>query len=71
MNLIGSLLLIKIFKQPKNHAWIKLRKNNPKLMVHFEVESIKSEVLLPIEFPDHNAIPCRSIVINNPTVQVC
>ncbi|KAK0167029.1 hypothetical protein PV327_004478 [Microctonus hyperodae] len=55
---------------PKNPAWIKLRKNNPKLMVHFEVESIKPEVLLPIEFPDHNAIPCRSIVINNPTVQI-
>ncbi|CAD6207889.1 GSCOCG00003147001-RA-CDS [Cotesia congregata] len=54
---------------PKQLAWIKLGKNNPYLKVHFEVESNKPEIILPIEFPEHNSIPCYSIVIDNQTAQ--
>ncbi|XP_053595354.1 uncharacterized protein LOC103577916 [Microplitis demolitor] len=55
---------------PKHSSWIKLRKNNPYLKVHFEVESNKPDVILPIEFPEHSSIPCHSIVIDNQTAQI-
>ncbi|XP_034951229.1 uncharacterized protein [Chelonus insularis] len=55
---------------PKHFSWVKLRKNNPKLKVHLEIESCKPEIILPIEFPEHSSIPCYSIVIDNPIVQI-
>ncbi|XP_011307489.1 uncharacterized protein [Fopius arisanus] len=59
-----------VIKLPRNAAWIKIRKNNPKLQVHIEVESKKPEMTLPLEFPEHSSIPCHSIIIRNPVVQL-
>lgn len=48
-----------------------MRSNNPYIKVHFEIESRKStDVLLPIDLLEHSAVPCHSIVIDNPNTQV-
>lgn len=48
-----------------------MRANNPYLKVHFEVESHKAtDILLPIDLLEHSAIPCHSIVLDNPNTQV-
>ncbi|KAG7214068.1 hypothetical protein KM043_001433 [Ampulex compressa] len=58
-------------RMPKRAAWIKMRANNPYLKVHFEIESHKSsDILLPIDLLEHGAIPCHSIVIENPYTQI-
>lgn len=48
-----------------------MRANNPYLKIHFEVESHKAtDILLPIDLLEHSAIPCHSIVLDNPNTQV-
>lgn len=48
-----------------------MRKNNPRLKVHFEVESQKpTDILLPIDLLEHGSIPCHSIVLDTPNTQV-
>lgn len=48
-----------------------MKANNPRLKVHFEVESYKpTDILLPIDLLEHGGIPCHSIVIDNPNTQV-
>jgi len=48
-----------------------MKKNNPYLKVHFEIESYKStDILLPIDLLEHSAIPCHSIVLDNPNTEV-
>lgn len=48
-----------------------MRKNNPHIRVHFEVESYKpTDILLPIDLLEHGSIPCHSIVLNTPNTQV-
>jgi hypothetical protein len=60
-----------IFFQPKKSSWVKMKKNNPYLKVHFEIESYKStDILLPIDLLEHSAIPCHSIVLDNPNTEV-
>lgn len=50
---------------------MKMRKNNPYLKVHFEVESKEdNDILLPIDLLEHNNIPCHSIVLENPSTNV-
>lgn len=65
-------VLIKVFDlQPKRSSWVKMRKNNPQLRVHFEIESHKTtDLLLPIDILEHSAIPCHSIVLDNPNTEV-
>ncbi|XP_068986010.1 uncharacterized protein [Bombus flavifrons] len=56
---------------PTRKAWIKMRKNNPHIRVHFEVESYKpTDILLPIDLLEHGSIPCHSIVLNTPNTQI-
>ncbi|XP_071873512.1 uncharacterized protein isoform X3 [Bombus fervidus] len=56
---------------PTRKAWIKMRKNNPHIKVHFEVESYKpTDILLPIDLLEHGSIPCHSIVLNTPNTQI-
>ncbi|XP_063981305.1 uncharacterized protein LOC135164664 isoform X1 [Diachasmimorpha longicaudata] len=59
-----------VIKLPRNEAWVKVRKNNKKLQVHIEVESKKPDMILPLEFPEHSAIPCHSIIITNAVMQL-
>lgn len=60
-----------ILFQPKRSSWVKMRANNPYLKVHFEIESHKStDILLPIDLLEHCAIPCHSIIMDNPNTQV-
>lgn len=48
-----------------------MKRNNPHIKVHFEVESHKStDVLLPIDLLEHGNIPCHSIVLDIPNTQV-
>lgn len=48
-----------------------MRKHNPNLKVHFEVESFQArDILLPIDLLEHSAIPCHSIILDNPNTQV-
>lgn len=48
-----------------------MRKNNPHIKVHFEVESHKpTDILLPIDLVEHGNIPCHSIVLDTPNTQV-
>jgi len=48
-----------------------MKMNNPYLKVHFEIESQKAtDILLPIDLLEHSAIPCHSIVLDNPNTQV-
>lgn len=48
-----------------------MRANNPYLKVHFEIESHKAtDILLPIDLLEHSAIPCHSIVLDNPNTEV-
>ncbi|XP_020291858.1 uncharacterized protein LOC109858731 isoform X2 [Pseudomyrmex gracilis] len=56
---------------PKRSSWVKMRKNNPQLRVHFEIESHKTtDLLLPIDILEHSAIPCHSIVLDNPNTEI-
>ncbi|XP_076631879.1 uncharacterized protein LOC143346993 isoform X1 [Colletes latitarsis] len=56
---------------PKRISWVKMKANNPYLKVHFEVESYKpTDILLPIDLLEHGAIPCHSIVVDNPNTQI-
>ncbi|XP_050453701.1 uncharacterized protein LOC126852699 isoform X2 [Cataglyphis hispanica] len=56
---------------PKRSSWIKMKANNPYLKVHFEIESHKAtDILLPIDLLEHSAIPCHSIVLDNPNTQI-
>ncbi|KYN03885.1 hypothetical protein ALC62_05186 [Cyphomyrmex costatus] len=56
---------------PKRSSWIKMKKSNPYLKVHFEIESHKAtDILLPIDLLEHSAIPCHSIVLDNPNTQL-
>ncbi|EZA59486.1 hypothetical protein X777_00329 [Ooceraea biroi] len=56
---------------PKRSSWVKMKMNNPYLKVHFEIESHKStDILLPIDLLEHSAIPCHSIVLDNPNTQI-
>lgn len=47
-----------------------MRKNNPHIKVHFEVESYEPTDILPIDLLEHGSIPCHSIVLNAPYTQV-
>lgn len=48
-----------------------MKKNNPRLKVHFQVESYKpTDILLPIDLLEHGGIPCHSIILDNPNTQV-
>lgn len=48
-----------------------MKVNNPYLKVHFEIESHKAtDILLPVDLLEHSAIPCHSIVLDNPNTQV-
>lgn len=48
-----------------------MRAHNPHLKVHFEVESHKpTDILLPVDLLEHSAIPCHSIILDNPNTQV-
>ena len=49
-----------------------MKLSNPKLRVHFEIESQKSSdnIILPFDAHDHSQVPCHSIVLDNPNVQV-
>ncbi|XP_043283520.1 uncharacterized protein [Venturia canescens] len=56
---------------PQSFAWEKMRKHNPHLKVHFAVECNKTtHTILPIDLVADSCIPCYSIVLNNPTMQV-
>ncbi|XP_066597137.1 uncharacterized protein [Prorops nasuta] len=58
-------------RMPKRSAWIKMKKNNPYVKVHFEVENQKpTDALLPIEILEHGDIPCHSIVIDSPNTPI-
>lgn len=62
---------MKNYFQPKNAAWKKMKLNNPKLRVHFEIESQKSsDVLLSFDANLPSLIPVHSIVLDNPNTQV-
>ncbi|XP_024936759.1 uncharacterized protein LOC107263591 isoform X2 [Cephus cinctus] len=55
---------------PKSNSWAKMRKHNPVLKVHFEVESHKpTDIILPIDLLEHSDIPCHSVVLDNPNTQ--
>lgn len=49
-----------------------MKLNNPKLKVHFEIESKKSSKDMVLSFDPyiHRDIPCASIVLDNPSTQV-
>lgn len=69
---ILNIFQVKLFLQPKNLKWRKMKLNNPKLKIHFEIESIKSskDVFLFFNPSTHSEIPCYSIVLDNPHTQV-
>ncbi|XP_012257967.2 uncharacterized protein LOC105687145 isoform X2 [Athalia rosae] len=56
---------------PKSNSWLKMKLNNPHLRVHFEIESSKPiDLVLPIDvLSEHSAIPCHSIVLDNPNTK--
>lgn len=58
--------------QPKANCWIKMRSNNPELRVHFEIESTKPiDIVTPNDLStERSAIPCHSIVMDNPNIKV-
>ncbi|XP_011685966.1 PREDICTED: uncharacterized protein LOC105448847 isoform X1 [Wasmannia auropunctata] len=56
---------------PKRSSWVKMKVSNPYLKVHFEIESFKAtDILLPMDLLEHSAIPCHSIVLDNPNTQI-
>ncbi|KAL7292490.1 hypothetical protein TKK_0014065 [Trichogramma kaykai] len=56
---------------PKNSAWKKMKKNNPYLMVHFEIENQRvCENIFLFDASLHSEIPCHSIVLDNSNSQV-
>ncbi|KAJ8668078.1 hypothetical protein QAD02_009741 [Eretmocerus hayati] len=56
---------------PKNASWKKMKMNNPKLKVHFEIESKKSsDIVLAFDAHMHSQIPVHSIVLDNPNTQI-
>ncbi|XP_017877267.1 uncharacterized protein LOC108623339 isoform X2 [Ceratina calcarata] len=56
---------------PRRRVWVKMRKNNPRIKVHFEIESHKpTDILLPIDLLEHDSVPCHSIVLDTPNTEI-